>query len=1081
MPKLIHPSFNNRPAALLYQALTSCGLVLAGYITAAAQTPLPPNSVNSALAMTAGQTLPNRELLALGRNDAGLNDVAIVSEDRLVAVGDRGVLLLSSNGGRNWVPLDSPTTANLRGVRFSGLGFGLIVGGWIGSDTRTSHAVLLRTIDTGKSWSAVSAPDLPRLIGLRVHDNHCIAWGDYSPRWRTSVFESLDGGLTWHGIPVPLGHIAAAGLSAAGEVVAVDHLGRSAATRLQAPSAHATTVSASPTIATPDKPLRGVHHTGDRWLAYGAAGELIVSSDGQHWNDIDIPLSRAARQLCQWQAAEQVGDDVWICGSPGSIVLHSTDRGVSWNVRRTGQSLPLTAIRFVDQNRGWATGPLGLILATRDGGRTWYAQRQRARRLGVLALCEASNNIPWSPLLAAAWDEQVAVAATVYQHLEPIEQAGFLPAADTLRQDAGCQVGLAGCSVNYHPHVSSAAFIERATVDLLSWRPDALLISHATAHNQSAANSLEASALAMLQLCAAPNSRLRDELGLAPWNVSKLVGTCPDEVGQFTELSARVLRQPGIAIWDCMLPLAAEDRAAAQSLSMRTLWSQSQSKSAFASLMGAIAPNPETERQVAIRNIGNYQLMMGRVHRGQSIQQLAQVPTLDKPLDQWSSDLDFVLRTVPAQELAPLLQLLAERLPLGTQWEKRRVVYQRLIDNGHTRDAANWGQLQLLKLEQCNERRAWEQSLQRSGKTTPQLAVGNARPLPIDQAAPAAPIPRGEPWSASPFGQAISDRTDSTGSSMVVPASASRPIADASLAAVQEPATTAPELWQHLLHQTSLQAPTWLARPDVQLLQYSREARKFASSATYETSDTDQLNRLLQDQQMVGWPQMATQEMALAANQTEQLRWRVTAYATSQPPILDGTLNDSCWSRAEPMQLTALSTPDQSSAQLQPTTIRWSYDESYLYLAIVTPHQSGSAPAPVVQRRGYDADLSQVDHVQLVLDTDRDYSTAIELAVSADGRTYDRCCGMSEYNPKWHVAVQSGLDHWSAEVAIELQELTLDTQLIQQAWAVSARRLHPTGTSQSWSQLRTHAPYLHASGLMLFTDEVAQSHFAPRN
>src|SRR5690606_18030596 len=117
------------------------------------------------------------------------------------------------------------------------------------------------------------------------------------------------------------------------------------------------------------------------------------------------------------------------------------------------------------------------------------------------------------------------------------------------------------------------------------------------------------------------------------------------------------------------------------------------------------------------------------------------------------------------------------------------------------------------------------------------------------------------------------------------------------------------------------------------------------------------------------------------------------------------------------------------------------------------------------ERRGYDADLAAVDHVQLTLDTDRDYSTAIELGISADGRTYDRCCGYAEYNPKWHVSVQSQPQQWTVELAVELADLTCQTELPGTAWAVSARRLQPSHATQSWSRLRTHVPYLHGSGL----------------
>ncbi len=1029
------------------------------------------NSVGSAV-NGAAEEVPNDALVALGRNDASLNEIAIVSEDRLAAVGDRGTILISGNGGRSWEATNSPTTAGLHGIQFSPLGFGLIVGGWIGADTRSSHAVVLQTLNGGKNWSTIATPDLPRLIGLCILENHCVAWGDYSPTWRTSVFESLDAGLTWRGIPTSLGHATAAGISDAGAMAIVDQLGRSFLGNVNS-TGNSTGRQTVPTqLASPTRPLRCVLHTGERWLACGASGELIWSVDGSDWTDVEYPLSRGARELCHWEAIEQVGNQLWICGRPGSIVLHSDDAGASWSVQRTGQTLPLSAIRFVDLNRGWATGPLGLILATRDGGQTWYAQRQRARRLGLLALSASANEIPWSALVAATWDEQIAAAASVFQSPEPIEQADFLPSRNSLRKSVAPQMGLASCELISEPFTNPERLIEQLSVELLSWRPDVLLVSASEMtpdpiRNDDIRSNIASGAMSILQQCAAPNSRLTDELHLPAWNVSKLVSTCQSDSAQFKEHSSRVLRQPGIAIGDCLLPLSIEDRQRAASVMMRTEWAHSQSRSAFASLLGAIAPNPETERQVAIRNVGNYQLMMGSVHRAQSMQQLAETPTVDCALDQWTKDLDFVMRGVPARETAPLLQQLAQRLHLGLRWEKRQIVYQRLIESSPHADTADWGRIELLRLQHSDERAAWERNVLRSDSSALQLANGTTKPRPVPPASLAAHV---EPWNASPFGDSIRDSQSADAPFMVVPASAETPVKTAN-ADYQSSATQT--AWRQLLQSVGYQSPTLLMRPDIQLRLYRTGCNRSIADTNDGAQiglagDTSQLEHLLQAPQLIGWTQMAAQELAMADNRSSQLRWAIDAIITDQPPLLDGALDDACWSQAPTMPLTTLDIPQESATALAETKIRWAYDREYLYIGISSPHQMGSSPPSVVQRRGYDADLSEVDHVQLVLDTDRDYCTAIELAVSADGRTYDRCCGSSHYNPKWHVSVQSAADSWSAELAIELNELTTQTELPGKAWAVSARRLHPTGVSQSWSQLRSHNPYLHAGGLLIF-------------
>jgi photosystem II stability/assembly factor-like uncharacterized protein len=63
---------------------------------------------------------------------------------KLVAVGRRGVILVSADAGRNWKQIASPVSADLTSVRFSDP-----VHGWI-----TGHdAVVLRTRDGGATWT----------------------------------------------------------------------------------------------------------------------------------------------------------------------------------------------------------------------------------------------------------------------------------------------------------------------------------------------------------------------------------------------------------------------------------------------------------------------------------------------------------------------------------------------------------------------------------------------------------------------------------------------------------------------------------------------------------------------------------------------------------------------------------------------------------------------------------------------------------------------------------------------------------------------------------------------------------------
>ena len=61
------------------------------------------------------------------------------------------------------------------------------------------------------------------------------------------------------------------------------------------------------------------------------------------------------------------------------LVLFSDDNGQSWQQAGVPVSVSLTAVRFVDAQKGWAVGHAGVVLATLDGGEHWTLQLDGAR------------------------------------------------------------------------------------------------------------------------------------------------------------------------------------------------------------------------------------------------------------------------------------------------------------------------------------------------------------------------------------------------------------------------------------------------------------------------------------------------------------------------------------------------------------------------------------------------------------------------------------------------------------------------------------------------------------------------------
>ncbi|MEZ6108630.1 MAG: YCF48-related protein [Pirellulaceae bacterium] len=88
---------------------------------------------------------------------------------------------------------------------------------------------------------------------------------------------------------------------------------------------------------------------GTGWAA-GERGIVFRSPDGgKTWREaIDRSLLPGLDQV-EWRAIETRGNSIWIAGNPGSLILHSHDRGQSWEVSHTGLRGELHGLSFVDE------------------------------------------------------------------------------------------------------------------------------------------------------------------------------------------------------------------------------------------------------------------------------------------------------------------------------------------------------------------------------------------------------------------------------------------------------------------------------------------------------------------------------------------------------------------------------------------------------------------------------------------------------------------------------------------------------------------------------------------------------------
>jgi photosystem II stability/assembly factor-like uncharacterized protein len=128
-------------------------------------------------------------------------------------------------------------------------------------------------------------------------------------------------------------------------------------------SAHAATLAKELAL---QENFYGVQILDSQVWVVGYYGTILHSKDkGLTW---EIQQSPTRNSLFQVRFLN--GEKGWISGSYGTM-LDTTDGGKNWGAQATGTTEHLFGLSFVTEQMGWAVGSRGAILHTRDGGRSW--------------------------------------------------------------------------------------------------------------------------------------------------------------------------------------------------------------------------------------------------------------------------------------------------------------------------------------------------------------------------------------------------------------------------------------------------------------------------------------------------------------------------------------------------------------------------------------------------------------------------------------------------------------------------------------------------------------------------------------
>ena len=259
---------------------------------------------------------------------------AATAGQRIVAVGERGIVAFSDDGGQTWRQATSPTSVTLTAVRFADSKRGWAVG---------HGGTVLATDDSGERWTrqldgrksaqlvleaarssgdakaiqeserlVADGPDKPLLDLLLLDERRLLAVGAYGV-----ALASEDGGRTW--------------------------------------------TSWMPRLTNP----KGLHlysarKRGQTLLLAGEQGLVLLSKDGgKTFRRVETPYKGT------FFSAELLGEhDIVLAGLRGNV-LRSTDDGVNWIQVATPMPVSITATALSADGSLLATNQAGFVMALR--------------------------------------------------------------------------------------------------------------------------------------------------------------------------------------------------------------------------------------------------------------------------------------------------------------------------------------------------------------------------------------------------------------------------------------------------------------------------------------------------------------------------------------------------------------------------------------------------------------------------------------------------------------------------------------------------------------------------------------------
>jgi photosystem II stability/assembly factor-like uncharacterized protein len=305
----------------------------------------------------------------------------------LYAAGDAGTFLRSDDSGRTWRALPSDANDHYRRIVLDGQAVFLIGGRALpGHPARAGLARLVRTDVRASARTVLHAPPLGWLYGGTASGRGVGVYGEATAEAPSGVARSATGGARWTPASTETsGYLLGGDFLTWRNGYALGNAGRVVSLRaLQEPPVHPPLLGGVATLRA------GAFAGPETFWAVGDGGTVLSRRPGDRpWTPVTYRLPPDARSLADWRAvAFADANTAWIAGGLAGVVLHTADGGRRVEARPAPLPGGVHDLLALDADRLLAAGDAGRIWTSDDAGRSWTL-RHGPERTDVLFVVSA--------------------------------------------------------------------------------------------------------------------------------------------------------------------------------------------------------------------------------------------------------------------------------------------------------------------------------------------------------------------------------------------------------------------------------------------------------------------------------------------------------------------------------------------------------------------------------------------------------------------------------------------------------------------------------------------------------------------